>query len=54
MGSYNGFLMPSNKVRWDNQNGRITVRFASKVWRYNLANFAAYTSKTTKNIDQNH
>ena len=29
--------MPSSKVRYGNQNGIVIVRFASMVWRYDLA-----------------
>jgi hypothetical protein len=29
--------MPPSKVRWGNQNGVVTVRSASRVWRYDLA-----------------
>jgi hypothetical protein len=29
--------MPPSKVRWGNQNSVVTVRFASRVWRYDLA-----------------
>jgi hypothetical protein len=38
--SYQGFLMAPSKVHWGNQNGVVTVRFSSRVWRYDLPKIA--------------